>query len=395
MRIAHHRWSHALVAGLLLAGCKSNKDKEPATQAQAAAPAAPATKPAAPAPAPVPAPIADATLSYLEPSADEKCRWVQHTPPAEPKVVLTLPSACSTVGMAWRADGLEALAYAQRYGEGQKSEAWRVDLATGTSTPVPLPTQGTFGTIGFDAKGSVVALMEDPYLEDAGASASFKLETVGEGENAKRQLVFEGQRYDAAEDGLPGLTHAFRLEGGAWKRFETKSSSFEWDYAAGYRALDAYEALAPTVEKLGALAREAVKPVPEKSAAFAALSALPPPSEGGGWQQLETVGGPLYAWEDESEEFASLSGPVLTQGEKGLVEPEGVKVTGALSVDVRGDLVLLGSSDDTGRPLAWLWNARTKKLFTSLSGKESLTFWPKPSGAAPSTKAAVAGSPTP
>jgi hypothetical protein len=374
MRIAP-RWSHTLVAALLLAGCKSNKDKEPVPQA--AAPTAPATKPAAPAPAPVPAPVSDATLSYLEPVADGKCRWVQHTPPAEPKGVFTLPSACGDVGVAWKTDGQEALAYARRSGEGQKSEAWRVDLATGKSTPVPLPTQGQFGTIGFDAQGRVVAIMDDLYMDEESAPAWLKMVTVGKGDNAKKQLVFEGQRYDAALDGIPGLAHAFRLEGGAWKRFETKSSSYEWDYAAGYRILDAYDALAPTAEKLQAGAREGIKPVLEDSPAFAALNALPPPSEAGGWRQLETVAGPLYLWEDEGGELASLTGPVLIQGAEGPVEPEGLKVTGGVSVDVRGDLVLLGSSDDAGRPQGWLWNARTKKVLASFSGKESVTFWPK------------------
>lgn len=374
MRIAHFRWSHTLVAALLLAGCKSNKDKEPVPQA--AAPTAPATKP--PAPAPVQAPVSDATLSYLEPSADAKCRWVQHTPPAEPKVVFTLPSACGDVGVAWKTEGQEALAYARRSGEGQKSEAWRVDLATGTSTPVPLPTQGQFGTIGFDTQGRVVALMDDLYDEES-APAHLKMVTVGKGDDAKKQLVFEGQRYDAALDGVPGLAHAFRLEGGAWKRFETKSSSYDWDYAAGYRMLDAYDALAPTAEKLREGAREAIKPVLEDSPAFAALNALPPPSEAGGWRWLETVGGPLYLWEDEGGELASLTGPVLIQGAEGPVEPEGLKVTGGVSVDVRGELVLLGSSDDAGRPQGWLWNARTKKVLASFSGKESVTFWPRPS----------------
>ncbi|QRN92958.1 hypothetical protein JRI60_27515 [Archangium violaceum] len=394
MRIAHHRWSHALVAGLLLVGCKSSKDKEAAPPAQApATPTASAAKPAAPAPAPTPAPVSDTTLSYLEPSADKKCRWVQHTPPGEPKVVFTVPSSCDSVQVAWKGDGKEALVSVPME---KGAQAWRVDLATGTGSPLSLPTPGNFGTLGFDAEGRAVALTEDPYYgEEEGAPSHLKVETVGKGEDAKKEFVFEGQRYEFALDGMPGLTHAFRQEGGAWKRFETKSSSFEWDYAAGYRALDAYDAMMPTAGKLESLSRDKVFPVPEDSAVLAELTALPPPSESGSWQQLETAGGLLYLWQDESTELAFLSGPVRMQGAKGLVEPEGLALSGALSAFVRGDWVLLTASDDAGKPVAKLWNARTKKLLASLSDKGTVTFWPKPSSSDTGAKAPVAGSPTP
>jgi hypothetical protein len=385
MRIAHHRWSHALAAGLLLAGCKSSKDSEPAPQPQATAPA---PKPAAPAPAPTPAPVSDATLSYLEDSPDKKCRWVQHTPPGEPKTVFTLPIDCSSAGgMAWKADGSEALVFSL----GDKAQVWRVDLATGKSTPLSLPTRGAFGTIGFDAQGRPVALMDELYLEGTDTPPTLKVVETGKGEDATKQFLFEGQRYDLALDGIPGLSHAFRLEaGGAWTRFETKSSSYEWDYAASYRVLDAFDAMAPTVEKLEAFARREVKPVPEDAPDFAALGAVREPSDAGSWQQLETAAGPLYVWEDASGELPSLTGPVRIRGEKGLVEPEGLSTNDELSVFVRGDLVLLTSTDDAGKLVARLWSAKTKKPVMSLTYKYLVTFWPKPS----STPAAVAG-PTP
>ncbi|WP_257445964.1 hypothetical protein [Archangium lipolyticum] len=386
MRIAHHRWSHALVAGLLLAGCKSSKDKEAAPPAQATAPA--------PAPAPTPASVSDTTLSYLEPSADQKCHWVQHTPPGEPKVVFTVPSSCDSVQVAWKGDGKEALVSVPA---DKGAQAWRVDLATAKGTSLTLPTLGLFGTLGFDAEGRTVALMEDIYHpdEENPAPSHLKVETVGEGDDAKKELVFEGQRYEHALDGMPGLAHAFRQEGGAWKRFETKSSSFEWDYAAGYRILDAYDALSPTTGKLESLSRDKVFPVPEESAVLTALKALPPPSESGSWYQLETAGGPLYLWQDESMELAFLSGPVRIQGEKGLVEPEGLSLSGALTAYVRGDWVLLSASDGADKPVAKLWNARTKKLVTSLSGKSAVTFWPMPSSSGTGSKTPVVGSPTP
>jgi hypothetical protein len=69
LRIAYHRWSHVLATGLLLAGCKSDKDTEPASKAQATAPA---PRPAASASASTQAAASDATLSYMEASPDGK-----------------------------------------------------------------------------------------------------------------------------------------------------------------------------------------------------------------------------------------------------------------------------------------------------------------------------------
>lgn len=405
MRSTHLRWSHALAAGLLLAGCKSNKDAEPApNKAQATAPA---SKPAAPAPAPTLAVVTDATLSYLEESPDKKCRWVQHAPPAEPKPVFSFAADCASVSLAWSADGREALVFSgANGGDGDpKPQVWRVDLATGKGTSLTsLPSRGDFGTIGFDTQGRLVALMNELYMEGSDTPPTLKVEETGKGEDAKRQFVFEGQRYELAMDGIPGLSHAFRLEaGGKWTRFETKSSSYEWDSAASYHALDAFDAMAPTAEKLQDRARAAPKDVPENSPDSAALRAVRGSSgtgseaEGdtetdtaGGWKQLETAAGPLYLWEDYSFELPQLSGPVRIRGDKGLVEPAGLTITGGLSVDARGELVLLDYTEESGKPVARVWNAKTKALVVSLFNKNLVTFWPKPAN----TPAPVAG-PTP
>ena len=393
MRIVHFRWSHALAAALLLAGCKSNKDKEPAPPAQATAtPTAP--KPAAPPPAPAPAPIGDATLSYLEESRDGKCRWEQQTPPGEPKTLFTLSTGdCSAVKLAWSADGREGLVYVPSQDEDGKPGVWRVDLATGKGTPLPLPTLGTLGALGFDAQGNPLALMEDPLppTEDI-PSQHLKVVTTGEGENATKEILFEGKRYPMALDGLPGLAHAFRLEGGAWKRIETKDTSYGWDYAADVRALAAYDTMGPTPEKLEAAAREAFKPVAENAPELAQLNAVQQTSETGAWKQLETVGGPLYAWESAEGEFATLSMPVRVKGEKGLVAPEGLDLRDGISVATRGEWVLFRGQGSEDENVARLWNAKTKKLVTSLLAHKQVTFWPKPSS--PAARAPVAG-PTP
>ncbi|WP_309891851.1 hypothetical protein [Archangium sp.] len=359
MRFVAPRWSHLLAAGLLLAGCKSNKEQQ-------TAPSAPATKPAVP----TAATITDATLSYLESAGEQKCRWVQHTPPGEPKALFTLPSHCDEVKLAWSMDGKEGLAYLPGPTEGEAPRAWRVELATGKGTALSRPPLGRVGAFGFDAKGHPLALMEDPR------------EPVGEGD--KREIQFEGKSYPAAMDGQPGLAHAFRLEGDSWKRFETKDTSFEWDYAAGVSALAAYDAMGPTPEKLSSSAMEAFKPVPEGSPVLAELNAIQQASdETGSWKQVELPGGPLYVWEASDGELPYLSAPVRIQGAKGLAEPEGLSVSGSLSLATRGEWVLVNSGGAETGPLARLWNAKTKKLVASLADKSTVTFWPKPSSTTP------------
>ena len=177
MRIAYRRWSHALAAGLLLAGCKSNKDTELTPEAQTTAPA---PKPSALAPAPTPAPVSDATLSYLEDLPDQKCRWVQHTPPGEPKTVFTAPRYCR-LELAWKPDGREALVT-----DLTQHQIWRVDLATGTSTAFSsLPSRGTLGKLGFDKQGRLVALMEERYEEQSDSPSTLKMVETGTGEDKK------------------------------------------------------------------------------------------------------------------------------------------------------------------------------------------------------------------
>jgi hypothetical protein len=368
MRIAYHLWCHTLAAGLLLAGCKSNKDAEPAPQPQATATPAPAVKPAAQAPTPVPAPtpaaVSDATLSYLEPASETQCRWVQHTPPGVPRTVFTVPVSCQGVKVAWSKDGKQGVAYVAGPSEGGKPQVWRVELATGQGTPLSIPTLGTLGAFGFDAEGRPVALMEDPR------------DSV-EGEGEQKVIVFEGQRYPAALDGQPGLAHAFRLEGSTWKRFETKDTSYGWDYAAEIKALDAYDATGPTPEKQRAKADDAFIPVPEDAPALAALKAVKEPSDEGNWKQVQIAGGTLYAWEATDAELPYLSTPLRIQDAKGVVPLEGVDVNGGVSVAVRGDFVLVDGMDAESQEIARLWNAKTKKLVASLEGKTAISFWPK------------------
>lgn len=334
MRIDYPRWSHALAAGLLLLdGCKSNKDAEPTPKAQAAAPA---PTPAAPAPVPTLAPVSDATLSYVEELPDMKCRWVLHTPPSEPKT-LTITTACpSSIG--WKPDGKEALV-------ADKDGLWRVDLATGYRTQLPSQPPGELGTAGYDAQGRTVALMEER----------------------------------SEEDPISGQAHAFRLQkDGTWKRFETKEGAdFLYPDSGGYHELEAVHEMAPATGNDWDAPYKAIQKVPKDSPDFAALSARQVPSEKGVWEQLETVAGPLYFWKEHLDDEDVRVGPVLLRGEQGLVEPEGLSVSGSLDVAVRGDLVLLRSSGDPGKYMTRMWNAKTKQLLATLSSVKPVSFWPR------------------
>lgn len=382
MRIARSRWGLPLSAALLLAGCKSNTEQESAPKT-AATPASPAAKPAPPL-APALAPITDATLSYLE-AADGKCKWIQHTPPGQPRTVITLPGGCAGVMLAWSSDGKEGLVYLPKEAEAGRPPLWRVDLASGKETPMALPTLGTFGRLGFDAQQRPVALMEDEIPDETKLPPHLKLVTTQKDGEEQKEILFEGQHYPVAPDGLPGLAHAFRWEGGAWKRFETKDTSYAWDLAADVRALQAYDAMGPTPEKLNAAADAAFVPVPEDSPLLAKLAVLRQGSEeeedSGSWKQLGTSGGPLYAWEGGEGEFPVLSGPVYFQGDKGFTAIEGLAADDAVTVTPRGEWVLLLGEGAKTRT-ALLWNAKTHMSALTLTGKAQLTFWPKPSAGA-------------
>lgn len=333
--------------------------------------------------------MSDATLSYLESSPDKQCRWMQLTPPGEPRTVVTLPADCFRLSLAWRPDGRQALV---THRQGNKHEIWQVDLETGTYTVFSsLPSRGVFRGIGFDVQGRPVAVMHERYVEgeDTPSRAIDIVETVT-GEETRRQLLFEGQVLDMAEEGEPVLIHFFRQEkDGTWKRFRTKSTCYDAMECTGIRE-DAHAE--PIFHEPPGSAREALGDVPQDAPDFAALSAVREPvdpgSWKGSWKQLETAAGPLYLyhWEEYGNggDPAPSPGLVRIRGDGGLVEPEGLSFRGPLSATRRGDLVLLGSVGDSR-----LWNAKTKKLVASLNGKLAVFFWPKPL----STPAAVAGPP--
>lgn len=330
MRLAYPRWSRALLAGLMLAGCQSTTNTEPVPAVEATAPA---SKPAAPAPVPSLAPVSDATLSYLEELPGKKCRWVQHTPPAEPRV-LTVTASCP-LSIAWKMDGKEALVV-------DKEGLWRVDLATGQRTPQTPPPEGKLATAGYDAQGQTVALTEEV----------------------------------SQEDPTHGRAHALRLQkDGTWKNFETKDTDFV--DAGGSRVLDAFLEMPATTSNGWDAPYEAAQEVFEDDPGHKALDERQHPSVHGNWARIQTAAGPLYFWKTQEEGDEVRLGPVLLQGDKGLAVPEGLAVSGRMGVAVRGERVLLRSSSGSGKYVTQVWNAKTKQLVATLKSVRPVSFWPR------------------
>ncbi len=296
------RWNRALLAALVLAGCKSNNPpsttaQDSGTPAVAAAPTpAPAPKPT-PAPAPAPVLASGPALSYLKPSDPERCEWLRHPlPSGEPTVVFFFDAACDRSMVSWSPDGKEGLVFTWPSGAGEVPKAWRVDLATHSGKPLDLKAlPGGIGAgqqdkpaieeLGFDKQGRPVAILGDVYVK----------RTPEKGPKGQQFLTFEGQRYPLPEgaEGSPGLAHAYRLEEGGWKRVETKASGFESDLALGIHALDTLKGLMPIESaspvELSMPGKEAPKSVAKKLDA-----AFPGQDESGQWMALSTPGGTVY-----------------------------------------------------------------------------------------------------
>ena len=141
--------------------------------------------------------------------------------------------------------------------------------------------------------------------------------------------------------------------------------------------------MAPTSENGGDRAYEALEDVPDDSPDFAALSAVHAPSDSGGVVAGRDGGGPAVrlggALCDGVRRVPHLGmGPLLIRGDEGLVEPEGLSVSGSLSVAARGATwCCLRPVDGSGKRVTRLWDAKTKKLVASLNGS-AVTFWPDP-----------------
>lgn len=389
--IAHRPFPQVvLCAALLSSGCSSRPLARPPVSAAPSVPAAVKEAPVVDSPVPglPPEAVTDATLSYLEPDTAERCRWVQHTPPGEPRTVLILPVPCSQgIGLAWSPDGREALLSYWTVAESKQDtlfHLWRVDLTTLHQTALPVPTLGSLTRHGFDARGRVVVLTSDPFSEEEegqdseNPSPHITRVTQGEGREQKDVLLFEGQPYALSEDGAPGLAHTLQYEEGAWKRIETASTYYDTDFALGVDALKMGPTLKPTLHSLNAEARGGpFVPVAKRAPVLRRLPRKA--SKDGLWHQCATPQGFLYVNRVGKGPRAFLEAPVYLQGAQG---PERVPVPDVedgedILLSTRGELLLvLGGGEDTYHTR--LWSLKARRPVASLEGKHDVVFWPRP-----------------
>ncbi|MBZ4421335.1 hypothetical protein [Myxococcus sp. RHSTA-1-4] len=353
---------------LLLGACKKSQDSAPVAPS-------PAPSPAEAKAAPVPA----FTLSYLQDAQPSGCTWTRHDTAGARKALFTVDAACDRLRLAWSPDGRQGVVV-DRGGGAVKPRAWRVDLQAGQGTPLPLPEVGHTDTLGFDAAGHPVALVSQ--VEDL----------VRKKEGGAESFVFEGQRIPITEpEGGPGLAHAFRREGDAWKRVETVATVYESDAAAGTGALATAGTLVSSTSGVDPDAPAATE-LPEGSEEAARLDAVVTDkghSRFGVWVSMETHGGPLYAWQAAGE-LPVLMPPLRWEDQDRLVEPEALDLppTTEVVVRTRGPLLLVASNTS-----ARVYDAKARKRVFTLDGVYDARFWPKSrivTAAVPSSDASTA-----
>ncbi|WP_147445524.1 hypothetical protein [Corallococcus aberystwythensis] len=274
-------------------------------------------------------------------------------------------------------------------GERTAPLAWRVDFTTRSikkfdlsSLPGGAPVEGKEGPslvqLGFDTQGRPQALVADVYVQ----------RTPESGEGGGRFLTFEGQRYPVADgssnaENAPGLAFAYRMEGAAWKRIETKVSSFGSQDAPDVSELDAAKKmLDQTVSSSGALPG---KPSDKALAHTLETTLIEDPTDEEAWRTLPTPGAVLHYRvardpEDDSN-FASL--PLRWERDGALVSPEPLAAQQGerLMLQARGAMVLIVSLSEAGRT-AQVFDSQTQKSLVRVQGVDAPTLWPQPTSPA-------------
>lgn len=323
------------------------------------------------------------TLSVFE-AADGKCVWRQEDPLTEKRVVLaTFEGACVGLRVAWSVDTTKAVvgfdpqlvqsagyssqastppAYADEVVDPNAKPRWFfVDMKTGKAEPLTPPSieKNELREVAISTKGDVIALLEEAVPEDA-----------------KGTIKSGDQTFDLSEitEGIPVLVHAYRRDGAAWKRFETKLSTTGWDYGLGVSALDAATDVGVKSDKLldshsetdtfdDATQKQLDKFKPAKAKT----------EDDGAWTGVEFNGHTVYVWQ-VSGEFAHNTGLAVT---KAGPLPELGFTDGDLAAYSSNGSLLLISKSDVGTH-ARLYSFPDVKLVFRSDTARTVTFWPKP-----------------
>ncbi|MBK6690182.1 MAG: hypothetical protein IPG45_37300 [Deltaproteobacteria bacterium] len=356
---------HRALVLLLVIACKSKEPEVAPVAKVAPPPAAAEAKPVAPAPeaakpeAAKPLNFSEASVLFLE-TRGTTCVWVEQDPLGEARRELfSAEASCGSLRWAYSPDQKRAAVLVVREEAGP--ELHTIELATLIAQKQKVPP-GKVASIGFAPDQALIALIEEADYEG-------KMERVKEG--GTEFLVFEGKRYEVGIEGAPGLAHAFRQEGEAWKRIETVSTAYETDFAAGIEAL----AVAKTLGRRGPSypyelsAFESL--APERPEAKILAAAAPRSEEDGGeWGTVQTGTITLYAWAETTEfvlpkaELYRLKGDTL----RPFVLP--LEKSSYVELQARGPYLLLTGGEEQ----AWLFKVPNDQPIARWKGVYGMTF---------------------
>jgi hypothetical protein len=325
-----------------------------------------------------PAPTAPSTLSVFEPEGPN-CEWRQVEPVSGTKVVLaSFRGACVGARVSFSPDASKAVVWfdpthVQRAGfsssnaskpgfpdetsdETASARAFVVSTRKQQQEVLPLPSvpKAELRELGVDAKGAVLALLEEALPE-----------------GAKGTIESGGEKFDLStvSEGIPVLVHAYRRSGEQWVRVETKLSTTGWDYGLGVQALEAHQALGPRSIDLAAAHAQG------DSADLEALRALTPKGAGaedGSWIFVGAGGARLYVWEVTAE-FAYTTGLLAGVDAKPLPKL-GFTDGDLVAIRTSGPHVLVTAADVGTHPR--LYQYPSAKLVFSSDTARAVTFWP-------------------
>ncbi len=324
------------------------------------------------------------TLSLFEP-ADARCAWRQEDPVTKQRVELaSFPGACVGVRVAWSVDVTKAVvwfdpqrvqsagymsqtstppAFADEEVDAAAKPRWFfVDLKSGKAEPLAMPNveKTELRDVGISKSGDVVALLEEALPE--GATGAFK----------SGDETFD---LDSIDEGLPVLVHAYKREGAAWKRAETKLSTTGWDYGLGVRALDAASAFGP---KSGDLLDSHIDGDEVDATTAASLKKLAPAKaqteDDGTWTSVKVGTSTVHVWQVTGE-FAHTAG-LIANGDA-LLPELGFTDGDLVALQVSGNFLLVTKSDVGTHPRLYSLPGG-KRAFGSDTAR-GVTFWPAPS----------------